>query len=1525
MSVPGGSSFRAPVAALPPDWESQSEASSGVFTDIARPTVERTYCMIAWPFDPDNYNLLLWTDDPTNAAWVKDDVTEATGVTDPEGGTLAWSATCDNVDAADHIEQTVIATNSQNLAYRLWLQCITEATAVERSIDIVCYDETGADRQTLGSMRVISGPGAAATSSEVARINSLLNDEWTQVEIVWSEAVVEGQSYTIELYPGREAANAVGMRFYRPQVQHVRPAGPKDLVTTDVRLTEDVNGPNGAEGQAVVVRMSNNGYSSKANDSPPHVNFRWGLADPYSASQAIFSGGRLSGSSIPGFGNIGIANPSGEWDHLSGYHWGNRDLEVWTGLWDEEFDVDFVKLYDGSSEELLPEAVTIDLALRDSSNKVNRDVQERLYGGHGACLRGAGATEIAQGDNIGTGWILDDVTAECRTRIYAEPANTAVTLLVWGADGATENDNFCYRLWLDVTNRALNFDWEYGAGTTKTTGRATPNQSFPADWWTDGAWHHWGATRDATLSKVLLYIDGTRYLVDEGYSGSVVPTGGVNGFLTIGSMPDGTTQEADFDVDEVRVWDIVRSDDDINSARNTTVDRNSTGLRVYHKLDEGVDTTTYEETVNLALNWQRRDVFQFDGVDDDIQITDHADLGPHAAHTMEMWIYPGVFNSGNIEYMRKASAFRLFHRSSDDLLRGAIWDTTAGAWWNFSVSGTGNEGEYLAGDAWLHAAWVWDDATQTLRSFINGQLVRTTAAGGTMTAGDGGSSATRFASTSTVNYQCWIAEFRYFDTAVADNVIEKWYRRELDSSHPYWTDLMDWRKFDADPMTNYGNGGAGNGTVTGATLVSHDLTVDATASWAGSGEGLGDLAGKTVPVFVGRGKHLPLEPVDPVNLVYQPAEGPLEEIEAVYEGGVRLQGGTMGAETNVWDVNFEAASIAKAWRYDGIFTDLTTDINDSASHDGDVTIFTSTIADDDAFYVGMAAEFAGIDLWMYQPLSNEYATSFAWEYYNGTAWVDLDQGLDDASLAAVRDYSEGFKRDVTYVKGTGIKLASLGSSADRTAVRWTIPPDWVRTTVSDATSRYYVRARVVLSAGATQNIKISAAWVVLTDYVVDLDKGLVRLASPPFLPLTADVKGHRGAVIVHQAVSAAILDDNGVYSDDTTDANDADANDVPLLPATPVVDQDSFIIGSSGTFVSVLIDLTTAQGTSIDPVQIEWQYFTSESTWVALPAQEDGTNDYRTLGRSRVAWTMPPLSGGNSWVQTTINGQGPFFYIRGHYVDGTTMTTQPLAAQIWIEEDENWSADAATCVRYLATEYGEMDEATELDLDAFNDVQAEAPQEVGVYAGTSPRNLMEVMTEAMQSIHGSWVLTRAGQLSVLRLSDPSARTAEFTITEDDFPELSIRRPPTPPPPHDIIVTHSPYFRPLSEAEIAISIVNETTRRDLGKATREATHPKKVNKDIRHLDSQPWTFPTFLYDADDGEALAKELMTIYGVRREFWEFPVLYGEHDFDLDTPLELAWNRYNLVDQDGLGRMLVVVEFDESASQRIATIVGWG
>lgn len=124
---------------------------------------------------------------------------------------------------------------------------------------------------------------------------------------------------------------------------------------------------------------------------------------------------------------------------------------------------------------------------------------------------------------------------------------------------------------------------------------------------------------------------------------------------------------------------------------------------------------------------------------------------------------------------------------------------------------------------------------------------------------------------------------------------------------------------------------------------------------------------------------------------------------------------------------------------------------------------------------------------------------------------------------------------------------------------------------------------------------------------------------------------------------AAISDDNGIFVDETTESNSSITNDMVFDQGTGGLSSpdDHYYFGHNEEFGQLKIDFTTA-GFATGGYLSDWQYW--NGAWTNLSGVTDPSNGL-TSGAGpavhTISWTIP-----GDWVDTTVNSQGPFRYVR---------------------------------------------------------------------------------------------------------------------------------------------------------------------------------------------------------------------------------------------------------------------------------------
>jgi hypothetical protein len=137
-------------------------------------------------------------------------------------------------------------------------------------------------------------------------------------------------------------------------------------------------------------------------------------------------------------------------------------------------------------------------------------------------------------------------------------------------------------------------------------------------------------------------------------------------------------------------------------------------------------------------------------------------------------------------------------------------------------------------------------------------------------------------------------------------------------------------------------------------------------------------------------------------------------------------------------------------------------------------------------------------------------------------------------------------------------------------------------------------------------------------------------------------------------VTAAILDDGGVLTDYTDEARSRTSDDLPLLPAVPVVGDAIYFLYHS-PFTTIRLSITDER---IGDLELTWEYWDGV-TWTAIApaAVSDESNGFSAVGTFNVT-----ISGAlTGWSSTTVDTREGY-PIRARVSAFTSQTNQPLAA-----------------------------------------------------------------------------------------------------------------------------------------------------------------------------------------------------------------------------------------------------------------------
>ncbi|NCR19620.1 MAG: LamG domain-containing protein [Microcystis aeruginosa LL13-03] len=310
--------------------------------------------------------------------------------------------------------------------------------------------------------------------------------------------------------------------------------------------------------------------------------------------------------------------------------------------------------------------------------------------------------------------------------------------------GIEATNSLTIEAWIKVKNFG---DWD-GIVT-----QGTNSSPFAMQLWSDGSlrftasgvswnsdkkivvneWHHVSVTYDKTANFLTFYINGEVAGTKDNVNINLWKS---NEPLIIGADLPGGDEFFDGSLDEVRVWNIARTQVQIQANLSQKLSGNEQGLAGYWNFEESTGNTVNDLTANknngtlingvqrtventTQVKYQPSNALYFDGINDSVKVPNSSSLNLVNQWTLEAWIFRNTTGRIDpiIEKYNWQAGFGGFNlrvtdtnKLSSTVVNGVNFNAVES---NITINS----------QQWYHVSATFDGSQKTLKLYVNGVLV----------------------------------------------------------------------------------------------------------------------------------------------------------------------------------------------------------------------------------------------------------------------------------------------------------------------------------------------------------------------------------------------------------------------------------------------------------------------------------------------------------------------------------------------------------------------------------------------------------------------------------------------------------------------------------------------------------------------------------------------------------------------------------------------------------------------------------
>lgn len=335
---------------------------------------------------------------------------------------------------------------------------------------------------------------------------------------------------------------------------------------------------------------SDHGLVTKPAESPASTYYDAKIKQALDFERFLFDRNKVEGRSIPSYGSLVLSNVDGAFDPLDDLVFDEKRVVIEMGD-DASARADYGIVFDGTAARAWVSESDVQVRLRDLQWKFDKPMSKAIYRGMGSAILFDGTNDWAS-TGILTYTSQASETFECW--VQADAAGSGIDY-VWthatATGGTTTNFeiriNNAGKLTAVVYRRSGSSVTLAGAGADDIDRRGT-------------GWFHVALVIAAGAEATKLYVGGE--LVDT----DTAPTHTVcTAAFTLGSTVAGAGSYFTGQIDDVRAWNVARTQSEIRDHMNVELDGTEAGLVGYWRCNEGTGTSAANKVSGapaIALN-----------------------------------------------------------------------------------------------------------------------------------------------------------------------------------------------------------------------------------------------------------------------------------------------------------------------------------------------------------------------------------------------------------------------------------------------------------------------------------------------------------------------------------------------------------------------------------------------------------------------------------------------------------------------------------------------------------------------------------------------------------------------------------------------------------------------------------------------------------------------------------------------------------------------------------------------------------